>query len=564
MKKTKIIFIAMAALMLFATVFLTACGNSTFRQPALSTVPDARYAVFSNGGSAVQFGNYVYFVNGHGGFADPNGDANVWREVEKGGLYRARLRGSGVSRTFNFWYGQRQLYVFDANISGHSEMEFYSSSEHIVVYLLDEDGEYVYIDGERQVDHEAPREYIHRVDVERVIGKRIGQEHTVVGGGIFILGEWIFFSSPHNLRDHAGVVQSARTDFFKARLDGSRMYQIYTTVNHRDEANNINPLQYSFYKFNGNYYLVVLDGTEIVSVQMDRGGNRVRSPQTIASDVTSAYFPTRPIYYHGIYENGVENFIYWTRNATANDPITMGNVLISMRPNGAERAMLYNGRGTAQIMGTDNGIFFYSAPVNGITTVHFSDLRNVIYRNTPNVSSVSGSIRLSEFNHMHSLVGIRPNHHGADSIYVLGFGAQGVTLFSRSGAPVHLTHRNAEFIGYNGHSAFVQGIRQNAWSVYEGVTLFLIDGGDLFSINLFDGDNYREIGTAFGGGSASFRVDILPNFIVFFNNAPDVSLRATNYAWFVRLTDRYADPMLVAYIIEDDLMPEIEVEPDNG
>ncbi|MCL2556028.1 MAG: hypothetical protein FWE03_03285 [Firmicutes bacterium] len=606
MKKSKLVFVVLAIVMLLSSLsFFAGCNTGRHRQPGTTTTPDSRFAVFSNGGSAVQFGNYVYFVNGHGGFSDPNANQNIWRQVEKGALYRARLRGNVqnnmISRRFNFWYGHSDLYVFDAQIDNPapnmtneqraqaSGMEFYTTRTPKTEWKLDHDGEYVRDDNGYRVEQVIPGQYNHTVDVERVIGKRMGQDNTIIGGGIFILGEWIFFSSPHNLRNHVGVVEYGRTDFFRARLDGSEIYRLYTTVNHLDEHGDVVAPQYAFHKFNGSYYLLVLDGSNIISVEMDRGGNRIRTPQTIAENVVNAYFPVREIYYNGINEHGVENFIYFTRNSNADDILPRGNVLELMRPNGSERMIVYNGGNHAQIMGTDNGIFFYSATVSAgaatATVVYYSNFHNLLmgrgrdengvvynlsahspsYRarwiNGAPFSDVSGYLTNNEFNSMGRLVGIRPNHHNADSIYILGFSGSEVMLFSKANTPVTLMHRGAEFVGYNGHAGFMHrqdGANTQNWNVYSSWTLFLKDGGEFFSVNLFDGSDYRLLGNGFNGGPNSFRLSILPNFAVFFANAPDVSPNATNYAWFVRLNDRYKDPMLVAYIIENERPQEEE------
>jgi|GEM_PF-2469819 len=600
MKKLRFItIIGMAVIMMFTAIAFIGCSDG--RQPAI-TGQNTRYAVFSNGGSAVQFGNFVYFVNGHGGFADPNADANRFGQVEKGALYRARLMGNSVQRYFNFWYNQRDaqgnqiptpLWVFDNVIDDFSQMEFYTDSERIIEYQRDERGEYLYDeDGYRIPIEEGPFEYRHTAQLDRMAGKRIGQENTSVGGGIFILGEWIFFSSPHNLRDGAGVVHTTRTDFFRLSLDGSRMHLIYTTVNHRTDDGTPIPVQYAFHKWNGSYYLLVLDGDEIISVEMDRGGSRIRSPRTIAQNVTSAYFPVREIYYNGINENTVENFIYWTRSPVGGlhgDTILRGNVIEMMRPDGSERIMIYNGGQTATIMGTDNGLFFYSAAViqgvAAVTTVHYHNFHDLLlggrfingeFRPNPNntlfsptyrafwtgrsipFSNIAGTISRTEFNQATNLVAIRPNHHNAECVYVLAFGGDGVRLFSKAGTPVLLTSRSAEFVAYNGHGGFTHAVRNAAgnplpvWDVYGGWTLFLRDGSSFFSVNLFGGGNERTIGTGFSGGPPSFRLDILPSFAVFFANAPDISARATNYAWFIRLDDVYAEPMLIAYVIYEE------------
>ena len=83
-KSKKIISIVAAATLAFSTLALAGCGAKKYAGENLEGAYDAAAAVSSNGGFAVEKGDYVYFING----AESNTADNTYGDVVKGALMR--------------------------------------------------------------------------------------------------------------------------------------------------------------------------------------------------------------------------------------------------------------------------------------------------------------------------------------------------------------------------------------------------------------------------------------------------------------------------------------------
>lgn len=89
MNKKLVIVIALALAFAFC---LTACSGKTFKQTAVETDTTGA-TVTSNGGTAVRYGKYVYFVNGYVGLTDID---NTFGTPEKSAIWRVTLDDSGA------------------------------------------------------------------------------------------------------------------------------------------------------------------------------------------------------------------------------------------------------------------------------------------------------------------------------------------------------------------------------------------------------------------------------------------------------------------------------------
>ena len=90
--------ITILAIALICVLGMTACsGASTVTQVNIEGRQSLDCAVTGNGGSAVQYGKYLYFINGTRGYEDTDGTNNVAGQVIKGALYRAELTGETVA-----------------------------------------------------------------------------------------------------------------------------------------------------------------------------------------------------------------------------------------------------------------------------------------------------------------------------------------------------------------------------------------------------------------------------------------------------------------------------------
>lgn len=328
--KKKIIAVILGLILCLS---MTACGGDNYSAVQVNGKQDTSYAVLGNGGNAVQYGNYIYFINGYRGYTDSDATANVWGNVIKGGLYRAELKGDKVDgMPFN---------GFDA-VGGN---DAFTTRK---VLGLDQNA-------------------VDEIDVQAIAPKTVGTS-GFAGGGIFIFDDYVYYASPNNQKDKSGTVQTGKTDFFRTALDGSKTQKLFTT----DADTSSSP--YGFYKYGGNMYVVVLDGTSLKSIKV---GPRKCEITEIASGVESAVFPVKDKYYQGMPENGVEDFVYVSRTAGAGDNQRAGSVLEAIRPDGSERGIFWEDGTTASIDGVRDGLVYFRSVVNGTdTAIRYSNLHN--------------------------------------------------------------------------------------------------------------------------------------------------------------------------------------------
>ena len=95
MKKTLTLIVGALCALTLAIAGCNCAGDRYVKIPVQGS-QDTSYVVTSNGGTAVQYGNYVYFINGNRGYEDADAQDNKFGSVVKGGLYRTELVGSAV------------------------------------------------------------------------------------------------------------------------------------------------------------------------------------------------------------------------------------------------------------------------------------------------------------------------------------------------------------------------------------------------------------------------------------------------------------------------------------
>lgn len=322
MAKKRFIFIT---ILLAAVLALTACSGDSYDRVNVEGVQDSSYAVTGQGGSAVRYGNYVYFVNGTRGFEDGDGDANVFGEVVKGGIYRAELKGE---KTDGDPYA---TFTVDGSLTGNDDLFV---TETVTDYKGDE---------------------VSRVKTQLISPKTAGTS-GYNAGGLFIFGDAIYYASPNNLKDKNGDVQYLKTDFFRASLDGKSTKKLYTTSSETSSS------PYGFTVKDGFVYLVVLDGTDLVSVKTDMKSGKVEDALRLAENVTDAVIPVKPTYYDGIDENTIYDFVYYVREATDKDVTQTGDVVEFVRPDGSGDGTVRTGTGAEFIIDcVKDGYLFYRA-----------------------------------------------------------------------------------------------------------------------------------------------------------------------------------------------------------
>ncbi len=385
---------------------LYGCSGDSLSKIKVNGVQNTGYTVYSNGGSAVQYGNYIYFINGYSGYEDTDGKQNTWPDIVKGGLYRAELSGK---------QNETDKGRFDIAVNTEAATAGFE-----------------FVRSEGRDEENKPTDI---VDVELIAPKRIGTS-GYGEGGIFIYDEWVYFASPNNEKNKAGVVQASKTDFFRMRLDGSRAERVYTTAN--DSASS----PYAFYKYNGAVYLVAQDGTDVVSVRMGKkAGNKV----TIAKNVTSVLLPYSKTYYKGMNENTLDHFVYILRAVGEGDSQKTGNVIEIMRPDGNSGGKyLSQGKSDTLEAVRDGLLFFRTTTDAGDTRICYDSLHDFFmgengdkaYRDYYGELSsedpkarmqISGVIlSTSSISDYTSTYCFRPDGEQSNRVYMLGAKADGI------------------------------------------------------------------------------------------------------------------------------------------
>lgn len=362
MKKSRIIIPAALVAAVALTPALTACSGDHYSSVSFDA-QDTSYAVTSQGGSAVQYGNYIYFINGTRGYEDTDGKNNVWGEVVKGGLYRVELNGEKVSATDDVPYS-----TFNVSLDKASGLEF------------------KYTEG---TDYYGKAENV--VNVTAIAPKTIGTT-GYADGGIFIYDNYVFFGSPNNEKNKVGTVQTTLTDFFMMPLNGGKPTKIYTTTTDTSSS------AYSFYKYNGKVYLVVNESGTIISVPIDINKGKVSDPVKYEVNATSVYFPVRDTYYNGIDNNTVEDFIYFVRAVTDDDVQHSGTVIEAMRPDGSENFTISSNGQTETIEAVRDGVLFFRTTISGKTKLAYNSLHDALMEHSPTYKAAQDKLDGDEKN----------------------------------------------------------------------------------------------------------------------------------------------------------------------
>ncbi|MCL1945432.1 MAG: hypothetical protein FWF56_06500 [Firmicutes bacterium] len=336
-KYTKAVLAFMLALF---TLFIVACSPSSIN---ISGEPqNLQHIVTSNGGIAVQYGNYVYFVNGYRGYDDSDGNQN--NDVIKGGILRAELFGNGkIGADFEI------LSNFEYELSKDSTLDKQKwEREH-------KDQVDLYFTNQRIKDPNNPLEDITEVLTQRIGDKTVGTAEYKKGG-LWIFEDNIYFASPSNKRDSSGTLQIDYTIFYRINLLTGVKTEIYATHSPAKDK------PYAFYYYNSNVYLVTQDNQDLVSVQAS--GN-VGKPLVVASNITGVVMQTASIYYSGMPQDYTENFVYYTRSHPKDESYKQGNLLEMIRPDGSQATVIESSL-TTSVHSVRDGLLFYtkSDPLN--------------------------------------------------------------------------------------------------------------------------------------------------------------------------------------------------------
>ena len=520
--------------LLFAAALVFSGCSGYSNQPIKSPQTDFDYVVYSNGGSAVQYGEYVYFINGTRGYADEDAKQNTWGSVVKGGIYRAKLNAESGKRIDG-----------DKNIASvQSELE---GSEQ----LFDFEFEQVKKFGDRpeleEFEKEELDEKIDRVNSVAIAPKTIGTS-GYAQGGIFIYDEYVYFATPNNNKNREGVVQSGYTEFWRMRLDGKDVKKILTT------KGNASAEPYGFYKWENSVYLVCsyrnADGKlDIVSVKIQ--GKKIDTPVYLTQEATAAYIPVRDTYDA---KNppviAPEDFVFFVRDVKAGDQQKQGNLIEVMSPDGEEGfsfQMTGNEKPT-QIEDVRDGLLFYTAQTSSDTTeVRFTNLHDMLmgdgdvnagskrYRDCETARTDEKRTQISGTVFAHTNFGSYTTRyyfrqHANDShAYMLGFAPGGVFRLSAVGA---------DSLGVK-----VLSLSPEKMLFVKGDYLYYLQSSTIYRTDITksaeeklakDGAENEQL-TDRDVVSATFTADVVADHLVFFATYDEWTEPGTAYTYFKKL-----------------------------
>lgn len=161
----------------------------------------------------------------------------------------------------------------------------------------------------------------------------------------FALGNDVYYTAPNTKKDNAGNHYYANTTLFKTNRGNGDRTEIYTTTG---EVNKIEAL-----KFNNKYFLVMLEGSNLVKINLTDGGN-----STIASNVTSVAIPkTFEKNRAGSTENWNGDIYYTTNKSNTDFP---GNEVRKVSISGGESEFVHQNSGTISFVGREENELFYT------------------------------------------------------------------------------------------------------------------------------------------------------------------------------------------------------------
>ena len=523
MTKKIITFVTLIAVAITALFCMTGCAGDQYTPISISGTQKTTYTVTSNGGSAVQYGNYIYFLNGYRGYEDTNASANVFGQVVKGAVYRAELNGSEI------------------------EGEFVASRDASTGLLLKTT---------KKIDYK--RDEIDSALVQRIAPKTVGTS-GYSQGGITILGNCMYYATPNNLKNKSGSVQYLKTDFFRMTLDGQTTQKLYTTENDSTSS------PYAFFKRGSYVYLVVLDGTNLISVKSEFATGKVVDTLKIAENVTSAVIPTKPVYYNGITENSIYDFIYFVRSATSSDITQTGEILEFIRPDGSSRQVFEaDGVSDYTLEYVRDGYLFYRKPKNGNVQLFASNLHEQL--SVADSAYANDAYNANLVNEEKSVFNDSDIANLGTYAFVAGY-EFGTT--ARSNSVNVLSYTKASEGSDSSSTAvtvkrYVDGVYDDNFSLsatglaiqtqYDNKVYYSADG-KLYSISIAPGSvgTINEISDSFVAGT--YGADVAGEHLIYFAGSGD----ATQYAYFSDLNKLEGkEDMFVGEYLASEVPSEVE------
>ena len=306
--RRRILTIIGLVLIIFAGGIIAIIVNNNARAfSPVNTVPGTTASISGNGGNAVMAGHYLYFIGNFVARSTITFRQNEHNNVTYGAIYRVRLDETGRPVGYdNTWLDQWE------------ENQNLTQSELEILY------------GD---SFNARFQSGHRPQL--IVPKIAGHEASAM----WIFGNHLIYTSPHNRQDRQGNLQSNRLDFFRVDLNGANHRHLFTT-----RTANLTRDDFTVVWSGGDSWLLVNDGGRLVRVGVSRGAGNTH---TIANNATSFAFPIVTSF--GLSDpmkgfNPMMQFVYFTEDRPEQDRNNgvRGNIMRRFRISAAQTEEIGN------------------------------------------------------------------------------------------------------------------------------------------------------------------------------------------------------------------------------
>ncbi len=215
------------------------------------------------------------------------------------------------------------------------------------------------------IDLEAKSEDYSPKNVEKVAGEVAGFSNDFM----FVLGNYIYYATPNRQKaldsdGNAGNYYNYTT-IYRSKLNGDGKAKLYTT---NGEVSQIEVL-----KYDGNYYIVMLAGTDLIKIKV---GNNV-SASVVAEDVTSVAIPKTYQQDKAGSTLDWNGYIFYTTTRTDEDNTDIsGSDVKRVLVSGGDAEVVFHEQGTTvTFVGREKDVLFYTKTGHE-TEVFMADLTN--------------------------------------------------------------------------------------------------------------------------------------------------------------------------------------------
>lgn len=169
---------------------------------------------------------------------------------------------------------------------------------------------------------------------DRVVSKIVGFSN----GGFRIIDDYIFYATPcMTLID--SDLQNHRVEFYRVNIDGTKGELIYTTSESDEETLD---LEWSIYKIDNNYFLVVSEGSKLITINASTG-KVIKAVENIS---TTAILEESEYVYSDTRDSKSQTHVYYTRAIDDTDNVFNynGNVVCALNIATGETEVLEKSR----------------------------------------------------------------------------------------------------------------------------------------------------------------------------------------------------------------------------